>query len=81
MNLLLSLVTGVLLVLIFPRFEWTWLAPVALTPLLIASARERAARPFARRARLTPRRSWCVITDSDGFENWHVHQFGWLSGA
>jgi uncharacterized protein (TIGR02466 family) len=26
-------------------------------------------------------RSWCVITDSDGYENWHVHQFGWLSGA
>ena len=26
-------------------------------------------------------RAWCVITDSDGFENWHVHQFGWLSGA
>lgn len=26
-------------------------------------------------------RSWCVITDGDGFENWHVHQFGWLSGA
>lgn len=40
MNLLLSLATGALLVLIFPRFEWTWLAPVALSPLLIASARE-----------------------------------------
>ena len=26
-------------------------------------------------------RAWCVITESDGFENWHVHQFGWLSGA
>jgi Flp pilus assembly protein TadD len=26
-------------------------------------------------------RSWSVITESDGFENWHVHQFGWLSGA
>ena len=26
-------------------------------------------------------RAWCVITDSDGFETWHVHQFGWLSGA
>ena len=26
-------------------------------------------------------RSWCVITESDGFETWHVHQFGWLSGV
>jgi tetratricopeptide (TPR) repeat protein len=26
-------------------------------------------------------RSWCVITESKGFENWHVHQFGWLSGV
>ena len=24
-------------------------------------------------------RNWCVITESDGFETWHVHQFGWLS--
>lgn len=40
MNLLLSLISGVLLVFIFPRFEWTWLAPVALAPLLIACARE-----------------------------------------
>jgi len=40
MNLLLSLVSGALLVLIFPRFEFTWLAPIALAPLLIAGARE-----------------------------------------
>lgn len=26
-------------------------------------------------------RSWSVITEGGGFENWHVHQFGWLSGA
>ena len=26
-------------------------------------------------------RNWCVITESDGFETWHVHQFGWLSGV
>lgn len=24
---------------------------------------------------------WCVMTDGDGFETWHVHQFGWLSGV
>lgn len=26
-------------------------------------------------------RCWSVITESTGFENWHVHQFGWLSGV
>lgn len=26
-------------------------------------------------------RAWCVITEGDGFESWHVHQFGWLSGV
>lgn len=26
-------------------------------------------------------RMWSVITDSDGFEGWHVHQFGWMSGV
>jgi tetratricopeptide (TPR) repeat protein len=26
-------------------------------------------------------RNWCVITEGDGFEGWHVHQFGWLSGV
>ncbi|TKD51571.1 2OG-Fe(II) oxygenase family protein [Sphingomonas baiyangensis] len=25
--------------------------------------------------------SWCVITESAGFETWHVHQFGWMSGV
>lgn len=36
----LSVLTGALLVLIFPRFDFTWLAPVALVPLVIACARE-----------------------------------------
>jgi apolipoprotein N-acyltransferase len=40
MNLLLSLATGAALVLVFPRFDLTWLAPVVLTPLLVACARE-----------------------------------------
>ncbi len=26
-------------------------------------------------------RAWCVLTEGDGFESWHVHQFGWLSGV
>lgn len=25
--------------------------------------------------------SWSVITESTGYETWHVHQFGWLSGV
>jgi apolipoprotein N-acyltransferase len=41
-NLGLSLLSGVLLVLIFPNFNFTMLAPVALTPLLIACARENS---------------------------------------
>ncbi len=40
MNLFLSLATGALLVLVFPRFDFTWLAPIALAPLLVACARE-----------------------------------------
>ncbi|MBZ5636108.1 MAG: apolipoprotein N-acyltransferase [Acidobacteriia bacterium] len=40
MNLVLSLASGVLLVLIFPNFNFSLLAPVALTPLLVACARE-----------------------------------------
>lgn len=40
MNLALSSISAVLLVLIFPRFNLTWLAPVALAPILVACARE-----------------------------------------
>jgi apolipoprotein N-acyltransferase len=39
-NLGLSLASAILLVLIFPNFNFTLLAPVALTPLLVACARE-----------------------------------------
>jgi apolipoprotein N-acyltransferase len=39
-NLALSLASAVLLILIFPRFNFGWLAPVALTPLLVACTRE-----------------------------------------
>jgi len=39
-NLVLALLSGVLLVLLFPGFDFTWLAPVALAPMLIACARE-----------------------------------------
>ena len=40
MNYLLAGLTGILLVLIFPDFSYTSLAPVALTPLLFAMSRE-----------------------------------------
>jgi apolipoprotein N-acyltransferase len=42
-NAALALSSGLLLVLIFPRFDFTWIAPFALAPLLIAAARERSA--------------------------------------
>jgi apolipoprotein N-acyltransferase len=39
-NLALSVLSSVLLVLLFPKYDLTFLAPVALTPILIACARE-----------------------------------------
>ncbi len=41
LNWILSFTTSALLVLLFPRFSFAWLAPVALTPLLIACTREQ----------------------------------------
>jgi apolipoprotein N-acyltransferase len=38
--LALSLLTGILLRLVFPSYDLYWLAPVALTPLLVAVAKE-----------------------------------------
>ena len=26
-------------------------------------------------------RNWCVVTEGDGHETWHVHQGGWMSGV
>lgn len=47
MNSLLALATAALLVLAFPRFNQSWLAAVALTPLLVAVDREwRTGRRF-----------------------------------
>ncbi len=40
MNFALAILTALLMTLSFPRFNLTWLMPVALTPLLIACARE-----------------------------------------
>jgi len=40
MNYLLAALTGVILILLYPSFSYTVLAPIALTPLLFAMARE-----------------------------------------
>ena len=46
LNWALPLVSAVLLILIYPRFQIAWLAPVALAPMLVAVARED--RPWRR---------------------------------
>jgi len=46
LNWALALLSAALLVLTFPGFHIVWLAPMALTPLLVAAARE--ARPLRR---------------------------------
>ena len=40
LNWISAFASAALLVLLFPRFSFVWLAPIALTPLLIACARE-----------------------------------------
>ncbi len=40
LNFLLSVVTAILLVVLFPNYDLAYLAPIALTPILIAAARE-----------------------------------------
>jgi apolipoprotein N-acyltransferase len=47
LNWVLALASAALLILAFPRFSIVWFAPIALTPMLIALAREtRPARRF-----------------------------------
>lgn len=46
LNWILALASAALLILTFPRFHIVWFAPMALTPLLIAMARET--RPWRR---------------------------------
>ena len=47
-NWILALATAGLLVLLYPHFSFVWLAPVALTPLIVACTREdRWLRRFA----------------------------------
>jgi len=46
LNGVLALLSAALLILIFPRFSVVWFAPIALTPMLVALARE--VRPVRR---------------------------------
>jgi apolipoprotein N-acyltransferase len=46
LNLTLALASAALLILVFPRWELVWLAPVALAPMLIGMLREE--RPLRR---------------------------------
>lgn len=47
MNYLLALASAVLLILSFPRYDFSWLIAIALAPLLVAAGREpRASRRF-----------------------------------
>ena len=42
----------------------------------------RIDHPWARsRPAVCTLHGWCVMTDGSGYETWHVHQFGWLSGS
>lgn len=68
----------------------TGAAPIARALLArIAETAERHVASLADRAHpwLTARpdagvlRSWCVITEGDGFETWHAHPSGWMSGV
>lgn len=63
-------------------------ATTALADLLVERIQvrceelDRTDHPWARsRPDRAVLRMWSVITDSDGFEGWHVHQFGWMSGV
>ena len=44
LNWILALLSALLSILVFPKFHYVWLAPVALTPLLLAAAREASPR-------------------------------------
>lgn len=44
----------------------------------VAAAHAATLPDAPRRAEL---RSWCVITEGEGREQWHMHPYGWLSGG
>jgi apolipoprotein N-acyltransferase len=40
-NFVFALISAALLILSLPNFDWHWLAPIALTPLMVAAVREK----------------------------------------
>jgi tetratricopeptide (TPR) repeat protein len=54
---------------------------------LVAETAERHSAELARHPWVAARperaslRSWCVITRAEGFEQWHMHPDGWMSGG
>ncbi|RXD02127.1 hypothetical protein EQZ23_18435 [Sphingomonas sp. UV9] len=58
------------------------LAQIAETAERHVAALSDSTHPWlAARADHGELRSWCVITEGDGFEQWHAHPFGWMSGV
>lgn len=58
----------------------------ALLAVIVEAAERHAAKlsghPWlAARPERGSLRSWCVITGADGFERWHMHPEGWMSGG
>ncbi len=70
LNVALALSTAVLLVLLFPPFGFVWFAPLALSPLLVACARDKS------------RRSRFVLGCAAGFIYWFglCHWIQWTIG-
>lgn len=61
---------------------------MALQPMILEAVRHYVARTagtdhpwIASRPASATLHSWCVMTTVAGYEEWHVHQFGWLSGV
>ena len=65
-----------------PLFKALLVQIIATLEKRVAQVSRSGGHAWAAAAPETARlRNWCVITESKGFENWHVHQFGWLSGV
>lgn len=76
LNLLLAAATALLLILTFPNFDFAFLAPFALVPLLIAVARESGDTPG--RPHRPPRSRPRVGVSPD---SWRHFLLGWLAGT
>jgi apolipoprotein N-acyltransferase len=61
LNWLLAALSGILLILIYPKFDFVYLAPCALTPLIIAAAREPRLRHRFSLGYLSGLIYWCGV--------------------